>query len=1063
MHDEVRDADRRVRPDYGVSVNQIVMGYVEVKAPGKSIKPESFSGHNLEQWERQKDLPNLIYTNGTDWRLYVDGNLRIETSLSPNPLLEIRGNLRSNPDFEILLRLFLEWKVVPITSVQALVRAIAPLTRLLRGEVLDQLAAERRRVDAGSKEDEQPFIGLSRDWRRLLFPQADDKTFADGYAQAVTFALLLARTSNIGVEGRSLHDVGKDLGAQHSLMGRALQLLTDDVEADFKVTLDLLVTVIGAVQWARIRKTKRDVYLYLYEEFLAEYDDALRQASGTYYTPKELVDQMVRLTQSVLVDTLGIEEGFASNKVFTVDPAMGTGTFLQSIIEAVRVYVAEDGIGVGGVGDAMTGLAERLAGFELQMGPYAVAELRVAELLAQADAKLPKGGLKLYVTDTLDDPESDQTQIASGLQTIANSRKRANELKRSQKVNVVIGNPPYRELTAGLGGWVEHGSLAAKRGKKSQGILQDFLKDVPGNIAAKLKNLYVYFWRWSTWKVWESTVADETGVICLITTSGYVTGSAFKSMRRYLREQATEGWIIDLTPEGHTPDVPTRIFPGVRQPLAIGIFVRTPGADAGIPAKIRYVALHGKRHQKFEALRTLELGEGGWQDVRTQWTAAFTPAPTSEWDQWPSLDQLFAWYRPGIFTTRTWVYSPSTDVLDERWKTMVSEPNVEQRTKLVKDKRGEVIDKQFKDLPGFKHEKRLSKLSSLTSSAAMEPAVRVGYRAFDRQYLIADPRLIHRAGEDLWNARELTGQVFIVEQHVHAVGDGPGLLFSGLMPDNDHFNNRGGRTLPFIQPDGTPNLADGLVLAISKNLNAEVTARDVLDYTAGVVAHPNFTERFADELDTPGIRVPLTADVNLFRRAVELGRQVVWAQTFGAVGGDGAPPALLFPKDDPRRITLRAGVKDLPERLDYDIARQEILIGGGRFGPVSQEVYEYAVGGRSVVKSWVDYRAKAPAGKRTSPLDEIVPSAWEPEWSHDLVEVLTVLTRLIELESAQGELLSQILESALLTCHDLETAGAKWPTSDQRRPRPASETTLDLWGGSAPTESAGGTTTTESA
>jgi len=39
LHDEVSDFDRRVRPDFGVSIDGVVMGYVEVKAPGVGINP----------------------------------------------------------------------------------------------------------------------------------------------------------------------------------------------------------------------------------------------------------------------------------------------------------------------------------------------------------------------------------------------------------------------------------------------------------------------------------------------------------------------------------------------------------------------------------------------------------------------------------------------------------------------------------------------------------------------------------------------------------------------------------------------------------------------------------------------------------------------------------------------------------------------------------------------------------------------------------------------------------------------------------------------------------------
>lgn len=1033
LHDEVRDSERRVRPDYGVSVEQVMIGYIEVKAPGISVDPSRMRGHNLLQWERQRDLPNLLYTNGTDWRLYRDGVFVESASLTAAGLAATGGELRATPQLETILRAFLNWNAAPITSVNALVKAIAPLTRLLRGEVIDQLAAEHKAVAAGGNSDDQPFTGLAKDWRNLLFPQADDKTFADGYAQAVTFALLLARTTGISFDGRSLHDVGADLGVEHSLMGRALQLLIDDVAADFKVTLDILVTVVGAVRWDRIRTSRRDVYLYLYEEFLAEYDDDLRQASGTYYTPGELVDSMVRLTQDVLVDYLGIPDGFASDEVFTIDPAMGTGTFLQSIVETVRRHTEEDQ-GPGAVPGALTQLAGRLAGFEIQMGPFAVAELRVSELFAAAGATLPADGLKLYVTDTLDDPTADETQIASGLQTIAKSRKRANALKRDRKVNVVIGNPPYRELASGKGGWVEQGSKAAAG--TSAAILGDFLEDVPGRLSAKLKNLYVYFWRWATFKVWESTPDNETGVVCFVTTSGYVAGSAFTGMRRYLRASASEGWIIDLTPEGQTPDVATRLFPGVRQPLAIGIFVRQPETVNTVPAKMHYLALHGRRADKFAALRELKLDDPAWRDIRPGWTAPFTAAPDSDWDSWPTVDQILPWYTSGVFPTRTWVYSPSTDALSQRWRALVSESDMTSRRELMKDS-SDAMDRSFKDLPKYPHEARLAPIASLAANAPMEQTATVAFRAFDRQNIIADPRLIHRAREGLWAAAQVPNQVYVVEQHSVSISDGPGLLFTASPPDFHYFNNRGGRTMPSRHPDGVANLAPGLTCALSALMELDTTDDGVVAYIAAITAHPAFTQTFSVELETPGIRVPMTRSPDLWQRAIELGSEVVWAQTFAVSFADasaGRPAdAVQYPVGDGRRIRSFSPVSELPENIIYDADAHEVVVGKGRFGPVSEKVFAFETGRRNVLKSWVAYRSKEPAGLRSSPLDDINPVAWEHAWTKELIEVLTVLTRLVELEQKQCELLEEVLASPLVSSIDLAAAGVTWPIGDVGR------------------------------
>jgi hypothetical protein len=75
---------------------------------------------------------------------------------------------------------------------------------------------------------------------------------------------------------------------------------------------------------------------------------------------------------------------------------MGTGTYLHEIITRVSAVV-EAREGPGAVPAATAQLAERLVGFELQMGPYAVAELRTSGLLRDLNAQLPLSGMQPYV------------------------------------------------------------------------------------------------------------------------------------------------------------------------------------------------------------------------------------------------------------------------------------------------------------------------------------------------------------------------------------------------------------------------------------------------------------------------------------------------------------------------------------------------------------------------------------------------------------------------------------------------------------------------------------------
>jgi hypothetical protein len=111
----------------------------------------------------------------------------------------------------------------------------------------------------------------------------------------------------------------------------------------------------------------------------------------------------------------------------------------------------------------------------------------------------PAPELRLFITDTLGNPFVEEEWLPQVMEPVAKSRRDANMVKKEQPITVVIGNPPYKEKAEGRGGWIEAGS-----GGKLTAPL-DRWKPPPewgvGAHAKHLKNLYVYFWRWATWKV----------------------------------------------------------------------------------------------------------------------------------------------------------------------------------------------------------------------------------------------------------------------------------------------------------------------------------------------------------------------------------------------------------------------------------------------------------------------------------------------------------------------------------------------------------------------------------
>lgn len=296
---------------------------------------------------------------------------------------------------------------------------------------------------------------------------------------------------------------------------------------------------------------------------------------------------------------------------------------------------------------------------------------------------------------------------------------------------------------------------------------------------------------------------------------------------------------------------------------------------------------------------------------------------------------------------------------------------------------------------------------------------------------------MHGPSPDLWAAR-LPGQVFAVEQHAKAIRNDPGLAFTALIPEMDHFKgSEGGRVLPLLHPDGSPDVAPGLTAALGSLLDVDVNARDLLAYVAALVAHPAFTARFTDELTTPGIRVSLTLDPELWQQAVALGKQVLWLHTYGAAYADpdeGRPVGnIRLPADDSRQPRSLTPVTAMPTAMTYHEDAETLALGDGEWAPVTPQVAGYTVGGRNVLTSWFNYRKATPTGKKTSPLDKIHLDAWPTEWSIELIDLLAVLTRLAALEPEQAELLDRILAGPLGDTGKLGEHGVRWPRNRRDR------------------------------
>ena len=834
----------QTRPDYAVSVNNALVGFIEIKQPGKGCDPRKFSDpHDKAQWGKLRSLPNLLYTDGNGFSLWRDGELAAKIILLEGDIETSGAKLKAPETLRALAADFLTWTPQPPTSAKTLAHTSARLCRLLRDEVLEEMAAGH-----GSLQH------LKEDWRKLLFPEASDAQFADGYAQAVTFGLLMARAFDIplkdGVELAAIK-----LKKSNTLIGTALNVLTEDEanQQSLKTSLGTLTRVLNEVNWSTLSKDKPEAWLYFYEHFLEVYDNRLRKLTGSYYTPPEIVSAMVNLVDQALRGPLFERAaGLASSDVTLADPAGGTGTFLLGVLRQIAANVEADQ-GAGAIGPAIAAAAKRLFGFEMQFGPFAVAQLRLlAEMQALAKAKkVPPPELNLFITDTLGNPFVEDEQLPQIVEAIAKSRREANKVKAKQPITVVIGNPPYKEKAEGRGGWIEKGA-----GGKLHAPL-DRWKSPPewgmGKFSHKLKNLYVYFWRWATLKVFGSgrfaatglPDTDEEGIVCFITAAGFLNGPGFEKMRDDLRRTCSDIWVIDCSPEGHQPDVPTRIFPGVQHPVCIVLAARKLGKDETKPARVRFRSLpKGRREEKFAALAVLSLDAKNWIECPSDGRAPFLAELSGTWVNFAPLSHFFAISAPGVTAQRTWPIAPDAESLVRRWDALRSTADREKKRALFGEEVDRTIDKIISVRLGT-HATRA--VSVAADKDPVEPPIRYGYRTFDRQWIIPDHRLISRARPKLW-ALASDKQVFLTAVEDQPIRPpGPAVTLCGLLPDKHHYNGRGGRVYPlWADARATQsNVRPAVLQTLAMAQGAPVGAEDLFAYIAAVLAHRPSRRAFA--------------------------------------------------------------------------------------------------------------------------------------------------------------------------------------------------------------------------
>jgi hypothetical protein len=399
QHEPKRVADKGA-PDFKISKNGLILGYIENKAIGETLDKVLKS----DQIKRYKTLSqNIILTDYLQFIWINKDGIQRETLCHETDLESPKFRLHEDRVAAVskLLQGFFSTAPEGIGQAQKLALALATRSKLLHDYLGEELIRQEREHKEGR------LYGLYDVFRKQVFHELTLTEFADAFAQMLAYGLFLARL-NSDSNLITLHNAREYVPGSFRLIQELVDFLTELEKPEYRDVrwvVEEVLSIVNALDLPAIledlsfrhrraisrkvragdeeehRLFERDPFIYFYEDYLKAYDAATRKSRGVYYTPPPIVNFIVRAVDDILKESFKIPDGLADHRRVTVlDFACGTGTFLLEAFQ--RIFD-----NIGGPDDGRADLIVRehllknLFGFEYLIAPYTIAHLKLSQYL----------------------------------------------------------------------------------------------------------------------------------------------------------------------------------------------------------------------------------------------------------------------------------------------------------------------------------------------------------------------------------------------------------------------------------------------------------------------------------------------------------------------------------------------------------------------------------------------------------------------------------------------------------------------------------------------------------
>ena len=911
-------------PDYIIEKKEIPVFFIEAKDIGDNDLKGTKKTGNKEQFDRYKaSLNNIIFTDYLNFLFYKDGELKAELAIARQNGNKIEPIPENFAQFTNLIKDFSQSITTTIKSPKRLAEMMASKARMLADVIDKALTSDEENHQNTS------LWGQMEAFKDVLIHDITPRQFADIYAQTIAYGMFAARLNDKTLEDFTRQEAATLIPKSNPFLRTLFQYISGyDLDERIEWIVNDLADIFRATDVAELLKNfgkatqTLDPFIHFYEDFLAEYDPALRKQRGVWYTPEPVVKFIVRAVDDILKTEFGLPMGIAStekttikeevavgnarkkgttivkvdkevHKVQILDPATGTGTFLAEVVRYIyeNRFAKMQGMWSGYVDND---LIPRLNGFELLMASYAMAHLKLELLLKDTGYVAGKEQrLKVYLTNSLEEHHPDTGSLFAGF--LAQEANEANHIKRDSPVMVVIGNPPYSGESANKGEWI-------------MGLMEDYKKEPNTNDRLNERNPkwinddYVKFMRYGQHFIEK----NGEGILAFINPHGFLDNPTFRGMRWHLLNTYDKIYTVDLhgnakkketAPDGGRDE---NVF-DIMQGVSINLLIKTGKKKKGELAKVYHYDLFGLRDDKYEFLNKNSIATIPYVQLENKAPNYFMVQKDlgiqSEFEKGFAVSELMPLNSAGIVTARDsfTIHFTKQQVQDTIAKFLnMEDEEARKYFELGKDVRDWQVGFAKKDLENFPHGGQYTQINyrPFDNRWTFYTGNSKGFYCYPRNEVMKHFLIDKNFGLIMpKQIPEVEATSYFITDKISGHKTCSAYNINNIFPlyiypeitdqENFDFDQLKNLRKPNLDSDITQKIADGLGLTFIKDHEDKKAGKegtfhplDILDYIYAVLHSPTYRETYKEFLKIDFPRVPYPDDKDTFFKLVKLGGEL---------------------------------------------------------------------------------------------------------------------------------------------------------------------------------------------